>query len=116
MKKLTVLIVIVLMMSAVVSGCGGGKDNENTDPVTGGNIDLGGGNKVNYGTAKPGKNLSLPDEFPADILPLMDDARIDLINTNDANKAIGITFQTDKSLIKSKMLCKISPLGKATRL
>ena len=41
--------------------------------------------------------MSLPDEFPVDILPLMDDARIDFINTNDANQAIGITYQTDKS-------------------
>ncbi len=96
MKRIIALFIIVLMMSVAIGGCGGGKDND-IGPATGGSIDLGDGKKINYGTAQPGKNLSLPDEFPVDILPLMDDARIDFINTNDANQAIGITYQTDKS-------------------
>jgi hypothetical protein len=33
-----------------------------------------------------------------DVLPLLDDAEINFVNTNDANNAIGVTFATAKSL------------------
>ncbi len=98
MKRNIALLIMVLMMSVVAIGCGGSNDKGNIGKVTptGGTIELG-DSKINYGTAKPGQNLSLPDEFPADVLPLMDDACINFINTNDSNQAIGITFSTDKS-------------------
>ena len=46
-------------------------------------------------------NSRLPAEFPADILPLLDDARIYHVNTNDANKAIGIVFLSEKSFAEA---------------
>ena len=103
-------------MSVVVIGCGDGNDKGNLAKVTptGGTIELG-DSKINYGTAKPGQNLSLPDEFPVDVLPLLDDARINFVNTNDANQAIGITFLTDKSFDEAvEFYQKVMQDGKVT--
>lgn len=101
MKKIAAILLFALIMSLVLIGCGGGEDQATKDtgsPATEGTVKLEDGSKVNYGTAKPGTSLSLPDAFPKDIVPLLDDAEINFVNTNDANKAIGVTFSTDKSL------------------
>ena len=45
--------------------------------------------------------MEIPSEFPADILPVLDKVQINQIIKNDANKGIGITFTTDKSLKKA---------------
>lgn len=116
MRRNIALLIMVLMMSVVVIGCGDGNDKGNIDKVTptGGTIELG-DSKINYGTAKPGQNLSLPDEFPVDVLPLLDDARINFVNTNDANQAIGITFLTDKSFDEAvEFYQKVMQDGKVT--
>lgn len=116
MRRNIALLIMVLMMSVVVIGCGDGNDKVNLNKVTptGGTIELG-DSKINYGTAKPGQNLSLPDEFPVDVLPLLDDARINFVNTNDANQAIGITFLTDQSFDEAvEFYQKVMQDGKVT--
>lgn len=109
-SKLLVYILIVafvLLIFLVLTGCGGkepgnvGGNAPVTGPVTQGEIELEDGKKINFGTGKSGENMELPADFPVDVLPLLDDAQIYHVNTNDSNKAIGITFLSEKSLAEA---------------
>jgi predicted small secreted protein len=115
MKKIIASVAFVLLISLALTGCGGGgKDLSSSkepassgdsapvsDPIAQGTIELEGGGEINFGTGEIGENMELPAEFPADILPLLDDARIYHVNTNDANKAIGIVFLSEKSFAEA---------------
>lgn len=99
MRRSIVLFVVILLMSVVIVGCGS-NNNAGTGPAgpaTGGSIDLGDGKEINYGTAKQGKSLDLPENYPVDVLPLIDDSVINFVNTNDSTQGIGILLLTDKS-------------------
>ncbi len=52
---------------------------------------------INVSLGETGENLSLPESFPNDVFPLLDDASIVNVNDNKEAKAIGIVFETDKS-------------------
>lgn len=103
-KRINTALIIALIISLALTGCGGGsKDTTKiggnspiTSPVTEGKIELEGGGEINFGTGKGGENMELPADFPVDVVPLLEDAKINFVNTNDANNAIGITFLTDK--------------------
>lgn len=105
MKRISIILMVALVISLALSGCGGdGKKTADTGgntPVTNtapqGTIKLG-GSEVNFGSSKSGNNMEIPAEFPTDILPVLDDAQIKQIIRNDASRGINITFATDKSL------------------
>lgn len=98
MKRLVVFLLVAFTMSIVFTGCGGG-DEKNNDNNLGqsGKVKLEDGKEINYGTAKQGKSLELPADYPVDVLPLLDDAVISFVNTNDSTKGIGVYYDTDKS-------------------
>ena len=105
MKRKSIFLMVVIVISLALIGCGG-KDKEPaktggsapvSDTATQVKVELG-NSEINLGTGKSGKNMELAAEFPADILPLIDDAQIDHIMKNDANKAININYNTGKSL------------------
>jgi hypothetical protein len=98
MRRSLTLLVVVLMMSVLVVGCGG-NNSAGTEPgqATGGSVELGDGKKINYGTAEQGKSLDLPENYPIDVLPLIDDSVISFVNTNDSTQGIGILLLTDRS-------------------
>lgn len=97
---------VVLFIFLALTGCGGGdKEPAETsgnapegDNVTQETVEQRNDSEINLGTGKSGKNMELPAEFPNDIIPLLDDAQIDNIIKNDANKAININFNTGKSM------------------
>lgn len=98
MRRLVVYLLVIFMMSIVVTGCGGGGDKVGgNNSSTGGTIKLDDGKEINYGTAKQGKSLELPADYPVDVLPLLDDAVISFVNTNDSTKGIGVYYETGKS-------------------
>lgn len=99
MKRVSVFLVIVFMMSIVVTGCGGGtSDKIGASNPGSGKVKLGDGKEINYGTAKQGKSLPLPANYPVEVLPLLDDAVITFVNTNDSTKGVGVYYETNQSL------------------
>lgn len=98
MRRSLTLLVVVLMMSVLIVGCGG-NNGAGTEPgqATGGSVELGDGKEINYGTAEQGKSLDLPENYPIDVLPLIDDSVISFVNTNDSTQGIGILLVTDRS-------------------
>lgn len=103
MKRIIITLVIILTISFALTGCGGKESTKIDDnspvtgPVTEGTIELEDGKEINFGTGKSGESMDLPEDFPVDILPLLDDAKINFVNVNDSNKGIGVTFLTDTS-------------------
>jgi hypothetical protein len=63
--------------------------SNNAEKNSGGDI------KVNLGNS--GVNLSLPEGFPKDVVPLLGDANIINVIDNKESKAIGITYTTERS-------------------
>lgn len=109
MKRIVPILLMVLLTSTALIGCGGDKGKENiavNGPATGGTIDLGDGQVIDFGTAKQGESLTLPEKFPVDVLPLLDDAEINFVNVNESNQGIGITFLTDKSFDEAVVFYK----------
>lgn len=106
MKKISVLLILLLIISLSLIGCGGGDKktvttDENTpvsDTTPQSTVELGDGSRVDLGKWESGNNMEMPVEFPVDILPVLDDAQINHIIKNDTNKGINITFTTGKSL------------------
>lgn len=119
MKRILIIVVIILASFFVLSGCAN-KDiqgnegnnlpksdtnNENNKEDTSdedsetsiGELSEKSGMEVNVSLGKTGTSMSLPDSFPEDVFPLLDDANIVNVNENKDNKAIGIIFETDKS-------------------
>lgn len=116
MKKILEPIAVILLVIIVLSSCGGKetleKDNNNylnqdsnintnsedSDDEDQGvsieNLEEKSGTEVNVSLGKSGNNMSLPDEFPKDVLPLIDDANI--INVNNTATNIGIIYETNK--------------------
>lgn len=117
MKKILIPIAAILLVIIVLSGCGGketlekdnnnylnqdsnininGEDSDDEDKgVSIENLEEKSGMGVNVNLGKSGNNMSLPEEFPKDALPLTDDANI--INVNDTATNIGIIYETNKS-------------------
>jgi len=105
---------MLLLMTVIVIGCSGNSKqdsggNEVSLPTnTGTNkstpADVGtnkaeedDGAKVSVSVGDTGKNMKLPDNFPKDVVPLLDDADIVNINNSGGGTAIGIIFKTNKS-------------------
>lgn len=122
MKKIISVILIILLMGVMFAGCSSeskdsnqGNDmesNENSQNTGTNSNDSSAeipsevkeaeeksGTETNVSMGQVGNNLSLPDGYPKDIIPLLDDANI--VNVNDArdtiSKAIGIGYMTNKS-------------------
>jgi hypothetical protein len=91
------------MMTSILVGCGNKEGSKNEDAssnsVQSSSNDAeknsGGDIKVNMGNS--GVNLSLPDGFPKDVVPLLGDANVINVIDNKESKAMGITYTTDKS-------------------
>jgi hypothetical protein len=106
MKKISTLLIMVLMIFLAFTGCSDGDkkpaETGGSAPVTGtatqGKVELGDGSEINYGNSQSGNNMEIPEEFPKDILPVLSDAKINHIIKNDANKGVSITFNTGNSL------------------
>lgn len=123
MKWISTVLIMALIISLTLTGCGGG-DKETVDtggnaPVTGtvtqGKVEPGDGSKINPGTGKSNQSMELPAEFPTDVLPVLDDAQIDHVMKNETNKSINITFTTGKSLEEATAFYKeVMNSGKVT--
>lgn len=86
---------VLLIISIAITGCGGNdKNTVKTDGSTA-TKDTAMQEKESPENGKTG--MDLPEDFPKDIIPVLDDARIDHIIRNDVNKAININYNTDKS-------------------
>ncbi len=115
MKKIISIILIILLVGLVVAGCGSGSKAENVSSQdTGANssdssaeppsevkeIEEKSDTEINVSMGQAGNNMSLPNGYPEDVIPLLEDANI--VNVNDArdtiSKAIGIGYMTSKSL------------------
>lgn len=112
MRKIISIILIILLVGLMVTGCGSGSKAETINSQdTGTNssaettsevkkIEEKSGTQVNVSMGQMGSNMSLPEGYPKDVVPLLDDANI--VNVNDAratiSKAIGIVYMTNKSL------------------
>jgi preprotein translocase subunit SecD len=103
MKKVLCVFIVILIMTSFLVGCGNKDDSKNED-VSSNSVqsssndaekNSGGDIKVNMGNS--GVNLSLPDGFPKDVVPLLGDANVINVIDNKESKAIGITYTTDKS-------------------
>lgn len=108
MKRIMLLSIWVFMTVVLVScsNSAGRAVNENTAPQstadkaadsaiseTGQNS----GVDINVSLGETGENMSLPESFPDEVLPLPDDANIINVNDNKDTKAISITFKTGKN-------------------
>jgi len=62
------------------------------------------GIKISIG--ETGENLSLPDDFPKDVIPLPEDANIINVNTSSDNKGIGVIFKTGKRFDEAVTYCR----------
>lgn len=112
MKKIISIILIILLVGLVVAGCGSGSKAENVSSQdTGTNssteipsevkeIEEKSDTEINVSMGQAGNNMSLPNGYPEDVIPILEDANI--VNVNDArdtiSKAIGIGYMTSKSL------------------
>ena len=115
MKKIVSIILIILFTSFMVAGCGPGSKAENVSNQNTGTdssdssteissgikeIEEKSGTEINVSIGQMGNSMSLPEGYPKDVIPLLDDANI--VNVNDAgdtvSKAIGIGYITKKSL------------------
>jgi preprotein translocase subunit SecD len=103
MKKVLCVFIVILIMTSFLVGCGNKDDSKNED-VSSNSVqsssndaekNSGGDIKVNMGNS--GVNLSLPDGFPKDVVPLLGDANVINVIDNKESKAMGITYTTDKS-------------------
>ncbi len=128
MKRISKFAIVALIVSLVLSGCGGKgsskpgvsepaaapvadsvKEDTESQEVSGedkNKTDLGDGNQVNLGSYESGKNMELPAEFPIDILPLLEDANINNVITNDLNKGINITYTTKETVADASAFYK----------
>jgi hypothetical protein len=105
MKRFLCVCTIFIMMAFVFAGCGN-KEADNSNEQTSNNPvessvnetskNSGADIKVNMGAS--GTNMSLPDGFPRDVVPLLDDANIVNVIDNKESMAMGVTYTTDKSL------------------
>lgn len=112
MKKIISIILIILLVSFMITGCGSGSKAENISSQDAGTnssaeppsevkeIEEKSDTEINVSMGQAGNNMSLPDGYPKDVIPLLEDANI--VNVNDArdtiSKAIGIGYMTSKSL------------------
>lgn len=115
MKKIISVILIILLMGIMFAGCGSaGKDKDGNSqdaeikssdssvetPTEAKEVEEKSGTEINVSMGQADNNMSLPDGYPKDVIPLLEDANI--VNVNDArdtiSKAIGIGYMTNKSL------------------
>lgn len=105
MKRFLCICTVFIMMVSAFAGCGN-KEKDNSKNEQGSNNPVessvndasknsGSDIKVNMGTS--GTNMSLPDGFPKDVVPLLDDANVINVIDNKESKTMGITYTTDKS-------------------
>lgn len=52
---------------------------------------------INANLLKADENLSLPDEYPQDVIPLLDDAKLVKVNHSEGSRWVTIIFTTGKS-------------------
>lgn len=103
MKKILCVFIVFLMMTSIFVGCGN-KDKSKNEEASSNSVqsssndaekNSGGDIKVNMGNS--GVNLSLPDGFPKEVVPLLGDANVINVIDNKESKAMGITYTTEKS-------------------
>lgn len=110
MKKIALITCLVLLIAAFTacgsnSGDSASVDRTSSSVAAQSSIDKSGAEEDKASDTSPkatlgkmGNNLKLPDKFPKDIIPPLDDANIvDIIDNKDA-KALSITFTTGKKL------------------
>lgn len=111
MKKTISIILVILLVGLMITGCGSESNKSRQDAITNSSdssaettsevnkIEEKSDTEINVSMGQMGSNLSLPDGYPKDVIPLLDDANI--VNVNDArdtiSKAIGIGYTTKKS-------------------
>lgn len=99
MKRKSMLMLVLLVVSLALSGCGGGnKEPANTagnnpPPTTPGKVEAGG-----TAPEPQGKGIEVPKEFPTDLIPFLGDAKVDNVIKNSGNKAINVNYTTGSSL------------------
>lgn len=109
MRNITGILILTLILMFFLTGCGSKSENvekdnaiskslEDTVQSVNNEVSQASGSDINVSMGQFGNNLSLPDSFPKDIVPLLDDANIINVNENRDSKAIGITYTTEKSL------------------
>lgn len=111
MKKIILSIILVLGI-ALIAGCGGDTKTINTDK---GSVSVNEDKnqvevKTNDGSAQlnvsnNGDSVALPDDYPKDIVPIMDGARITVANRfEDTTKkaSFQVVFATDKEPREAK--------------
>jgi len=59
---------------------------------------------IRFNLGETGRNLSLPDNYPKEVLPLPEDANV--VNVNADDRAIGVIFETGKSFEEAVEYCK----------
>jgi len=122
MKKIMFILIMVLSVMALVSCSKGDKQvpekddlSQKTESETFGNVDKkvadeeleeDDGPYIRVDLGEIGENLSLPDSFPKDVLPLPEDANIVNVNEGSDNKGIGIIFKTGKSFDEAITYCQ----------
>lgn len=96
---------VCIIIMVMLSGCGGGSKQSNMDAANKelekaedeiNKIAEESGSNVTVNLGQMGSNLKLPDNFPRDVVPLLDDANISNVIDNKDNNAIGIIYTTAK--------------------
>lgn len=105
MKGSSTILIVVLIILLAFSGCAG--NDEKADAIDGNasvndtagqeKTESGNNGRTDTDKSQGGIKIEIPDGFPGDIIPLLDDAQIDNIITNDTNKAINVNYNTGKS-------------------
>lgn len=105
MKKIWYILMIIIIIMAMLGGCGGpskqaglkAADEEVKkveEEINEAAKEAGSDVKVSLG--EMGSNLKAPDSFPKDVVPILEDANIVNVNDNKDSKAIGIIYLTGK--------------------
>lgn len=104
MKRTNLLLLVMLVLSLALSGCGGGnKEPANTagnnpPTTTPGKVETGTNTGTQGGTDKTPKGVEVPKEFPIDLIPFLGDAKVDNVIKNSENKAINVNYTTGNTL------------------
>lgn len=102
-KKLAILVVLVMAFS-LMAGCGSGKTVTTDDGKVSyqeGKATFEGkdGSKTEVNVAEEGQEVALPDGYPKDLLPIVDNAKIVMANKNEADGKVNymISYTCSKS-------------------
>jgi hypothetical protein len=122
MRKIMFLSLLVLMTAALISCSSGAKqvpaENAASQPAaaeaaestpevdTIEELEHASGMEINVSMGEMGENMSLPESFPKDVLPLPEDANIVNVNDNADTKSVSIIFKTGKNFDEALAYCQ----------